>query len=161
MQLHLVGAAGLASAFFATEAMWWIYFHEGAEHAAHQIAKAADPGRTARAAYSYIHIAIVAGIIVSAVADETVLVHPDHADAAAIAVVIGGPALFLLGCTLFKWVSHDRRTPPLSHSVGLLALGGLFGAAQAHWLSTLQLGILTAAILVMVAAWETLALRRT
>jgi low temperature requirement protein LtrA len=155
-----LGAAGLASAFFSTVAMWWIYFHEGAEHAAHRIARSADPGRTARVVYSYIHIAIVAGIIVSAVADEIILVHPRHANAGAVATVIGGPALFVLGCTLFKWVSHDRRTPPLSHFVGLLAFGSLFAAAQAHWFSTLQLGMLTAAILVMVAAWETLVLRR-
>jgi low temperature requirement protein LtrA len=154
------GAAGFASAFFGTVAMWWIYFHEGAEHAAHRIAKATDPGRTARIAYSYIHIAIVAGIIVSAVGDEIVLVHPDHADAAAIAAVIGGPALFLLGCALFKWVSYERSTPPLSHSVGLLALGALCAGAQAHWFSTLQLGSLTAAVLLLVAMWETLALRR-
>jgi low temperature requirement protein LtrA len=154
------GAAGFASAFFATVAMWWIYFHEAAEHAAHRIAKASDPGRTARVAYSYIHIAIVAGIIVSAVGDEIVLVHPDHADTATIAAVLGGPALFLLGCTLFKWVSYDRRTPPLSHCVGLLVLAVLLTGAEAHWLSTLQLGITTAAVLLMVGAWETLALRR-
>jgi low temperature requirement protein LtrA len=154
------GAAGFASAFFATVAMWWIYFHEGAEHAAHQIARSSDPGRTARVAYSYIHIAIVAGIIVSAVGDEVVLVHPDHADTPAIVAVIGGPALFLLGCTLFKWVSYERRTPPLSHCVGLLALGALCVGAQMHWFSTLQLGITTAVVLMMVGAWETLALRR-
>jgi low temperature requirement protein LtrA len=141
--------------------MWWIYFHEGAEHAAHQVAKAIDPGRTARIAYSYIHIAIVAGIIVSAVGDEIVLVHPDHADTAAIAAVAGGPALFLLGCTLFKWVSYDRRAPPLSHLVGLLALAALSAGTQAHWFSTLQLGIMTAAVLMVVAIWETLVLRRT
>jgi low temperature requirement protein LtrA len=155
-----IGAAGFASAFFATVAMWWIYFHEGAEHAAHRIAKAIDPGRTARVAYSYIHIAIVAGIIVSAVGDEIVLVHPDHADAAAVAAVIGGPVLFLFGCTLFKWVSHDRRTPPLSHCVGLLALAALAAGAMAHWFSTLQLGVAAAAILIIVGAWETLTLRR-
>jgi low temperature requirement protein LtrA len=153
-------AVGAASAFLATVAMWWIYFHEGSEHAAERIIKAVDPGRTARTAYSYVHIAIVAGIIVSAVADEIVLVHPGHADIDAIAVIIGGPALFLLGCTLFKWNSHDRKTPPLSHCVGLLALGVLFGATQIRGLAALQLGILTAAILTMVAAWETLALRR-
>ena len=28
----------------------------------------------------------------------------------------GGPALFLLGCTLFMRISDERRTPPLSHT---------------------------------------------
>ena len=154
------GAIGVGTAFFGTVAMWWIYFHEGAEHAASQIEKATDPGNIARVAYSFIHIPIVAGIIVLAVGDEIVLVHPDHADTAAIATVIGGAGLFLLGCTLFKWVSYDRRTPPLSHSVGLLALGALFAGAHAHWFSTLQLGVTAAAILMVVAIWEALVLRR-
>lgn len=154
------GAAGFAAAFVGTAAMWWIYFHEGAEHAVHRIAHSSDPGRTARIAYSYLHIAIVAGIIVSAVGDEIVLVHPEHADAAAIAVLIGGPALFVLGCSLFKWISYERRAPPLSHSVGLLALAVLAGGALAHWFSTLQLGLATTGVLLLVALWETLALRR-
>ncbi len=127
-----IGAAGFMAAFFATVAMWWIYFHEGAEQAAHRIARASDPGRTARVAYSYIHIAIIAGIIVTAVGDEIVLVHPEHADTAAILAVLGGPALFLLGCTLFKWLSHDRARPPLSHAAGLLALTLLATGAAAH-----------------------------
>lgn len=121
---------------------------------------ALDPGRIARIAYSFLHMPIVAGVIVSAVGDELVLVHPEHADAAAMATVIGGSALFVLGCTLFKWISYERRTPALSHMAGLFGLGALWVGAQAHWFSTLQLGMLTSAILIMVAVWETLALRR-
>ena len=64
------------------------------------------------------------------------------------------------GAELFKWVSYDRRTPPLSHSAGLLSLGALFAGAYAHWFSTLQLGVITAAILILVAIWEALALGR-
>lgn len=158
--LTATGVAGAVSASLGTIAMWWIYFHDGAEHAAGQIEKAADPGRIARIAYSFLHMPIVAGVIVSAVGDELVLVHPDHADAAAMATVIGGSALFVLGCTLFKWVSYERRTPALSHMAGLFGLGALWIGAQAHWFSTLQLGMLTSAILIMVAVWETLALRR-
>ncbi len=158
--LTAAGVAGALSAFVGTVAMWWVYFHDGAEHAAAHIAKSSDPGRVARAAYSFLHIPIVAGVIVSAVGDEMVLVHPDHADAAAMATVIGGSALFLTGCMLFKWVCYERRTPPLSHMTGLLALAALFAAAAwGHWFSTLQLGILTAFVLVMVAIWEAVVLR--
>jgi low temperature requirement protein LtrA len=155
-----VGAFGLASAFFGSVAMWWIYFHEGAEHASLKIEQALDPGKIAVISYSFIHIAIVAGIIVSAVADEIVLAHPEHVDSAAIATLIGGPALFLVGCTLFKWVSYDRRTPPLSHCVGLLVLVALFAGAQSHWFTTIQLGCATTLTLMMVAVWETKTLHR-
>ena len=40
------------------------------------------------------------------------------------------------------------------------ALGLLFVGAWAHWFSTLQLGALSAFILMAVALWEALALRR-
>ncbi len=49
--------------------MWWIYFDIGAERGSHRIAHAADPGRLARIAYTYIHLLIVAGMIVGAVAE--------------------------------------------------------------------------------------------
>jgi low temperature requirement protein LtrA len=58
------------SAVFGSILMWWIYFDTGAERAHHRIVHAGDPGRTARSAYSYVHVVIVAGIVVCAVADE-------------------------------------------------------------------------------------------
>jgi low temperature requirement protein LtrA len=154
------GALGLTSAFFGTVTMWWIYFNEGAEHAARQITKASDPGKTAVLSYSFIHIAIVAGIIVSAVGNEIVLTHPEHANWAASATVVGGPALFLLGCTLFKWANYQRRSPPLSHSIGLIALCAVVFGTWYFGFSTLTLSLMTTAILIVVAFWETLVLRK-
>ena len=70
-----------ASAFVGTLAMWWIYFHKGAEAGSEQISSSEEPGRLARLAYTYLHMPIVAGIIVAAVADELVLKHPaGHSD---------------------------------------------------------------------------------
>src|SRR5947199_6698228 len=68
--------AAFASAFVGSLAMWWIYFHKGAEAGSEEISKSSEPGRLARLAYTYLHMPIVAGIIVSAVADELVLKHP-------------------------------------------------------------------------------------
>ena len=46
---------------------------------------------------------IVAGIILTAVANELVLTHPaDHSDLKTVLSAIGGPLLFLLGTILFK-----------------------------------------------------------
>lgn len=152
--------AAFGAAFLGSVAMWWIYFDSGAEHASHRIAHSSDPGRIARLAYTYLHLVIVAGIIVCAVADELVLVHPDHADAAGIAAIIAGPALYLLGNALFKWVTRDRRWPPLSHLAGLAMLGGLCGVVAWRPPSALVLGTATTGVLLVVAAWETVALRR-
>ena len=150
----------MAVAVIGTIAMWWVYFDTGAKRAHHRIAHSDDPGRIARIAYTYLHLLIVAGIIVSAVADELVLAHPDHADGKAIAALIGGPALYLLGNALFKWVTNDRRLPPLSHMVGTALLLALLIPARLHLLSALALAASVAVVIVAVAVWESLALRR-
>lgn len=152
------GLAAFLVAVLGSIALWWIYFDTGAERAHHRIAQASDPGRQARLAYTYLHVLIIVGVIVSAVADELVLVHPGHASAAGIAAIIGGPLLYLLGNALFKWVTSERILPPLSHLIGLALLLGLWPLAQSQVFSALALGTLTTAVLLLVAAWETRAL---
>ena len=151
--------AAFLVAVIGSIALWWIYFDSGLQRAHHRILHSADPGSQARLAYTYMHAPIVAGIIVCAVADELVLAHPAHATAAGVAAIIGGPALYLLGCMLFKWVTNDRRTPPLSHMVGLLLLFTAIPLATHHHFSALALSAVTTGILVVVAVWETMALK--
>jgi low temperature requirement protein LtrA len=144
------------SAFVGALAMWWIYFHKGAEAGSEQISKASEPGRLARLAYTYLHMPIVAGIILAAVADELVLTHPaDHSDPRTVLSAIGGPLLFLLGTILFK--QTIRGWLQLSHGAGIVALGILAGFASG--LSPLMLSILTTAILIVVATWESISLK--
>ncbi len=152
--------AGFVVSFIGSVAMWWVYFDTGAERAAHRIQHSDDPGRIARLAYTYLHLPIIGGIILCAVADELVLVHPGHAEPMGMAIILGGPALYLLGNALFKWVSNDRRLPPLSHLAGLLLLAVLVPLATGLHLSALSLGVSTTAVMVLVAAWESLTLRR-
>ena len=145
-----------ASAFVGSLAMWWIYFHKGAEAGSEQISKSSEPGRQARLAYTYLHMPIVAGIIVSAVADELVLKHPNgHSDLKTVLSAIGGPLLFLFGTILFKHTF--RGFLQLSHGVGIIALCVL--AWFAGGLSPLMLSIATTAIMIVVAVWESVSLR--
>jgi low temperature requirement protein LtrA len=148
--------AAFVSAFVGSLAMWWIYFHIGAEAGSEQLSRSSEPGRLARLAYTYLHMPIVAGVIVAAVADELVLKHPGgHSDAKTVISSIGGPLLFLFGTILFK---HSfRGFLQLSHGAGIVALGVL--AWFASDLSPLVLSILTTAILIVVAVWETISLR--
>lgn len=150
-------APAFAAAFLGCVAMWWIYFDLGAERGSRAIRHAADPGRTARLAYTYLHLPIVAGIVVSAVGDELSLSHP-HArgDMASVAVLVGGPVLYLLGNALFK-LTVNRSNFPLSHLVGLLLLS--FLVAPAFLLPVFWTAALTTAVLLLVAVWETLSLR--
>jgi low temperature requirement protein LtrA len=146
------------SAVLSSILMWWIYFDTGAERAAHRISHAEAPGRQARSVYTYVHIVIVAGIIVCAVADEVVLLHPDHGSVGGVLAILGGPACYLLGAAWFKWLTNDRRTPPLSHMIGLVLIAMLAWPALTHTITPLICGVATTLVFAIVAGWEAMAL---
>lgn len=143
------------SALVGSIAMWWIYFHKGAEAGAELISKTADSGRLARIAYTYLHMPIVAGIILTAVSDELVLKHPTgHSDVRTIVSTIGGPLVFLVGAILFK---HSiRGFLQLSHGIGIILLLALWWFAAD--LSPLWLSVATSVVMIVVAVWESVSL---
>ncbi len=156
-ELHWTAAtvAAFAVAFLGTAAMWWIYFDTGAEHGTRHIEASANPGRLASIAYHDLHALLVAGVIVGAVADELVLAGPwEAAEPGPLAILLGGPALYLLGNLAFKGVI--RRRVPLSHLVGLVALALI--ALVAGGAALLAVGAAVAAVLVIVAVWERMSL---
>jgi low temperature requirement protein LtrA len=151
--------AAFAGAFIGTIAMWWLYFDIGAERAARLLATDKDPGRMARLAYTYLHIPIVAGIVVTAASDGMAVVQPlGHAGRGAIAALLGGPALYLAGNLLFKRASGAEHFP-LSHLVGLGLLAAI--APFASGLSPMTLSLMATGALVLVAGWELTSLRDT
>ncbi len=148
--------AAFVASFIGSLAMWWIYFDSGAERGSDTIAASNDPGRLGRSVYTYLHVLLVAGIVIAAVADEIVLEHPlagveDHA----LFAIVGGCGLYILGNLLFKWVIAGRA--PLSHMMGLVALAATLLFASS--LNALALYSVTTAILVLVAVWESISLR--
>ena len=151
----MVVAAFLAS-FAGSLAMWWIYFSFTAEAASEAISHAKDPGRVAREAYTYIHLLPIAGVIVTAVADEWTIHHPvGHTDLKTALALIGGPFLFLLGGVLFKRAVF--RAWARAQVVGLLALAALAPVSLA--VSPLLLSIATTAVLLGVSVREGLVRR--
>jgi low temperature requirement protein LtrA len=148
--------AAFANCFIGSVAMWVVYFNIGAERSSRVVSGSADPGRLARSGYTYMHIPIVAGIIVTAVADELTLAHPGgHTGVAAASVILGGPALYLAGNALFKRLTAPYW--PLSHSVGLGLLALL--APAVPYAAPLALSAATTAVLILVAVWEWASLR--
>jgi len=132
-------------------AMWWVYFHLGAEAGSERISQSEETGRLARLAYTYMHIPIVAGIVVAAVGDELLLAHPEgHSGVKAIIGMVGGPLLFLIGTLLFKRII--RGIFQLSHLAGIALL--LLLIPLAHNLSPLLLSTATTVIMLGVAIWE-------
>jgi low temperature requirement protein LtrA len=144
------------AAFTTSVGLWWLYFHRSAEESAQVIASSADPGRLGRSAYHLIHPVMVAGIIVVAAGDQLVLRRPGAVGGPAVsAMVLGGPALFLLGHAAFKAVVWGRVSwTRIGGAAVLAALGGI-----APFVSALVLGVCAAVVVVGVAATDSLAQR--
>ncbi|GAB3672057.1 low temperature requirement protein A [Actinocorallia lasiicapitis] len=151
---HAVGVTGLAAfalAFLGSVALWWIYFDRTAEASSEAIASSDDPGRIGRSAYTYEHIPMIAGIIVSAVGDELVIAHPTgHTAGGTAAAVLGGAALFLFGHLLFKRTVFGLWSRPRLVALVLLALL----AAGYSLLSPMLLSAAVLLVLVLVAGWD-------
>lgn len=147
--------AAFASAFVGSVLLWWIYFDLGMERGARTISHHRDSGRIARDAYTYMHIPIVAGIIIAAVGDEMGLAEPlARSEPLFVGTAVGGPALFLAGTMAFKRMTSGRPWFPLSHTVGLglLAVVALWGLLAEP--NRLLLGGGIGAALLTVAVWE-------
>lgn len=144
-----------ALCFLGSATLWWLYFDTGARRGSSVIAASEEAGLLARSAYTYWHIPIVAGLVVTAVSDEMLLAHPyGHIEPTLLVSAIGGPLLFLIGNMAFKRATADRALPPFSHLLGcagLLAVGAW--AWLGHW-QPLTLGAAVFAVLVLTAIWE-------
>ena len=143
--------------FAGSLAMWWLYFDVSAETGSRTISASSDPGRVARLSYTYIHLLLVAGIIVAAVGDEFVLAHPEgHADGKTIVAIVGSVALYLFGHALFAWSIAGRL--PMTSVGGLVAIAAI--APVASHLSPVALSAAGTAVLVAVAIAESRAKSR-
>ncbi|MEA2410933.1 MAG: hypothetical protein QOC77_1494 [Thermoleophilaceae bacterium] len=141
----LVGAIALG--LLVTIALWWIYFDRFAARAEERLREHDDAVLAAADAYSYLHLPIVAGIIVFAVGAK-LLIHDSGeplADAARLALC-GGVALYLLAHAAFQlriarefeWAKGATAAAVL----GVFAVGGdIAGWAVAAAVSVLLAGL--------------------
>jgi low temperature requirement protein LtrA len=132
-----------ALAFLATAAMWWLYFNYVATIAQRRLELAPDRTRLARDAYTYLHVVMVAGIILAAVGDELVIAHPtEHLSAEEAAAVVGGPALYLVAHALFRLrMAGSIAWKRLAAALVCVAVGLLAGVVA---------GLVVGALVVMV-----------
>ena len=158
-EIEVSGAtvAAFVVAFLGSAALWWTYFARSAHDASEAIVQAADPGRMARSAYTYFHLPMIAGIIAVAAADELVVAHPgDSGTFASVTLLVGGTALFVAGHGLFMWAASGRVL--WSRLVAVIALVVL--APMGFAVPALALGVAAALIVVLLAAWDSVAYRR-
>ncbi|HET8862295.1 MAG TPA: low temperature requirement protein A [Solirubrobacterales bacterium] len=110
-----------------TAAMWWIYFDIVAIVAARRLAEA-EPGKVqnemARDSYSYVHLLMVAGIVLVALGMKKTIGHFDeHLHTVPAFALLGGVALYLLGHVSFRYRHiHTVNRQRLLLAIVLLAL---------------------------------------
>lgn len=140
-------------AFVGSVLFWWIYFDRTIERARARMIAATDPGRLGVLAYTFYHMYIVAGIIVAAAGDELSIEHPSEpVDHAALLVLLGGPAIFLLGNLLYKATMFETVSrAQIAAILVLLALIPLLGQR-----TRLEVAVSAVIVLLLVALWDLL-----
>jgi low temperature requirement protein LtrA len=152
-QISKEQVVAFVAAFVGAVALWWIYFDRSADAAADVVVASADPGRLGRSAYHLIHPIMVAGIIVTAAADELVVKDPSMTVHAAVTwLILSGAGLFLLGHAAFK--ATVWRVMPWARLAGVVVLAAL-GLLNGH-VSELVLAIAAGVVAVTVAASDRL-----
>ena len=150
--LSLEVVAALLLALLSSTALWWLYFGQIAGRVFERIraATAEERGQIGRDIYTYLHLPIVAGIVLVAVGDELVIAHPTDAlhDSGAL-VALGGTALFLAGLmACAARIGQTQSVPRAVVVIALLAAVPLAGSAD----GLVAWGVLTALLAALVVA---------
>jgi low temperature requirement protein LtrA len=138
--------AALLLAFLSSTALWWLYFGQIAGTVLERIRMATleERGQIGRDIYTYLHLPIIAGIVLVAVADELVIAHPadDLGDAGALVALVG-PALFLVGLMAAAARLDLAQSRPRAGAVlALLAAVPFAAGASGLLVSALLTGLL-------------------
>lgn len=124
---ELVTRVIVAAAFgmVVVSALWWLYFDVAAILARRPLIQASgiERARLARDAYSYLHLPMIAGIVLFAFSLKTTIGHPSATlDQLPAVALCGGVALYLLAHIAFLWRSGGRIWRRRSYGAVLLLL---------------------------------------
>jgi low temperature requirement protein LtrA len=134
--------------------LFWLYFDVVSLVAARRLSKA-TPGREqnaiARDSYTYLHLPMVAGIVLVALGFKQTLAHVHgHLQLVPASALLGGTALYLLAHVAFRWRNVHRLTYA---RLGVAVLCAVSIAAAVHVPAIVTLAVL-AAVLVSLIAYE-------
>jgi low temperature requirement protein LtrA len=148
LELNVPRLIAFGMAFLATSALWWLYFTSVARIAQRHLELSANRTLLARDAYTYLHVVLVAGVIVSAVGDELVIAHPTEVlSGPEVVAVVAGPAIYLLGHTLFRLrMEGSLGLKRLFGALACLVAGGMGMFVPALVLAGLLITVLVAVI---------------
>lgn len=148
LDLDVATVLAFALAFLGTAAIWWLYFNLVAAVVERRLRAAEQRTRMARDAYTYLHVVIVAAVLLSAVGDELVIAHPTEAvHGAERLAVVAGPVVYLLAHVLLRLrVAGTVSVRRLSAALACVAIGLVGASLPAVLLSALLVGVLVAVI---------------
>ncbi len=148
LDLDAPAVTAFALAFLGTAALWWLYFSYVARIAQRRLELSPNRTRLARDGYTYLHVVMVAGVIVSAVGNELVIVHPtDELPGAELAAVVAGPAIYLLAHALFRLrMAGSVSWKRLGGALACVAVAAVGAFAPALVVEALLVGVLVAVI---------------
>ena len=151
--LNFSVTVALGLAFLASTALWWLYFSDAARLLVDRLSNSsvAETGALGRDVYTYLHLPIIAGIVLMAVGDELVIAHPGEELALSGALVtLAGPALYLVGLMgCLARVGHGTSWPIVITVAGLVAAVPL--ATRVSGLATLSFLVV---VLFALAVWQ-------
>jgi low temperature requirement protein LtrA len=150
---ELVIVVGLG--LLITAAMWWTYFDRFAEIAEESLRTHRDPVIAAADGYSYIHLVIVAGIIIFAAGVRLLVAHPGIAPSDSVRLALcGGVATYIVGHVAFGL----RMTRMLGYPKLIIVAGLLILYAAGGGLSGVALTAIITALLAALCGFERLAI---
>jgi low temperature requirement protein LtrA len=118
--------------------LWWTYFDRFATEAEERLRRHDNPVLAAADAYSYLHLLLVAGIIVFAVGVKSAIAHVDEplSEAARLSMC-GGVALYLVGHAAFRLrMTGSADMAKVATAAAAIAVFAFTGAADA-WVTAL------------------------
>jgi low temperature requirement protein LtrA len=146
-------------------AMWWAYFDVSALQAEHALSS--EPVETrprlGRNAFSYAHLPLVLGIVLTALGVKKVLEYVSHTDdhpltdplkGVALAALVGGVVLYLLAHVVFKRITvHQLSVVRMGAAGALIVAFPLVDALPAIAQLGVVAGLLTIALVIESMIW--------
>jgi low temperature requirement protein LtrA len=150
-------AAAVVLALMTTVGLWWVYFDRAAALAEERLRTHREPVLAAADAYSYLHLPLVAGIIIFAVGVQFGVARVEHSlPTAPRLALFAGPAVYLIAHSAFC----RRMLGSWEHAeLATAAVCGVLWLISANVVAWASLGILMLTFAALVG-WEIRAARQ-
>ncbi len=128
IEVSVTTVLAFLAAFVSTVLMWLLFFARSERRATEYFSSRENPGMVAQTAYTYVPYLLIVGIVLTAVADELVLLEPRGEDGATPAwtagLICGATAVYLLGNALFRRATGGRWSA--THLIGVVVVLAAF-----------------------------------